>query len=62
MDASERIEQVSLHPSLSIAEDYGRITINDVWYLYERETDSLIRCTTFSPPQAALFEMNPDEQ
>lgn len=58
----DRIENVSQDPSLSIAVDYGRITINDVWYLYDPRTDSLIRCTTSQPPQAVLFEMNPDEQ
>jgi len=62
VDTPERIERVSLHPSLSIAEDYGRITINDVWYKYEPETDSLIRCTTIQPPQAALFEIEEHEQ
>ena len=58
----DRIENVSQDPSLSIAADYGRITINDVWYLYDQRTDSLIRCTTIQPPQAALFEIEEHEQ
>lgn len=58
----ERIENISQDASLSIAADYGRITINDVWYLYDPLTDSLIRCTTSQPPQAVLFEMNENEQ
>lgn len=62
MDAPDFIENISRDPILSIAEVYGRITINDVWYLYERETDRLIRCTNFSPSQAVLFEMTQDEQ
>jgi len=57
----ERIENISLDPSLSIAEVYGCITIKDVWYQYERDTDSLIRCTNFSPSQAVLFESSDDE-
>lgn len=61
MDAPDFIENISRDPVLSIAEEYGRITINDVWYVYERETDRLIRCTNFLPSQAVLFEMNQDE-
>lgn len=62
VDTPERIERISLDPVLSIAEVYGRIKIKDVWYLYERETDSLIRCTNFLPSQTALFEIETHEQ
>jgi len=61
VDAPDFIENISRDPVLSIAEVYGRITINDVWYVYERETDRLIRCTNFLPSQTVLFEMNQDE-
>lgn len=62
MDDPAIIENISLDPVLSIAEVYGRITINDVWYVYERETDRLIRCTNFLPSQAVLFESQDDER
>lgn len=56
------IERVSRDPSLSIASEYGRITINDIWYRYDPNTDRLIRCATEFLPQADLFESSDDDE
>lgn len=62
MDTPDRLEHVSQDPILSIAEDYGRITINNVWYRYEASTDCLIRCASETLTQSALFEDVSDER
>lgn len=56
MERRDRIEKISMDPILAIAADYGRITIDDVWYQYDPRTDALIRCTSVMPSQTALFE------
>ena len=56
------IERVSQDPSLAIASDYGRITIDNIWYRYDPKTDRLLRCTIETLPQADLFESNDDDE
>lgn len=56
------IEKVSRDPSLSIASDYGRITIDNIWYRYDHKTDRLIRCATEYLPQADLFKSTDDDE
>jgi hypothetical protein len=53
----QRIENISQNDSLSIAIDYGRISINNRWYRYDKDTDSLI--LTSKTPSPLLFD---DEQ
>lgn len=48
----ETIEQVSRHPIYGIAEDYGQICIQNLWYRYDPLTDRLVR---FTKPNEDLF-------
>ena len=45
MDDIELIANVSTHPSYGIVSYYGRIRIQDQWYLYDRVNDKLVRST-----------------
>ena len=56
------IERVSQDPSLAIASDYGRITIDNIWYRYDPKTDRLLRCAIETLPQADLFESKDDDE
>lgn len=50
----QRIENISQNDSLSIAVDYGRISINNRWYRYDKDTDSLILAS--ETPSPSLFD------
>ncbi len=47
------IENISQNDSLSIAIDYGRISIRNLWYRYDKDTDCLILMS--ETPTPSLF-------